>query len=715
MDKKKRKEMKMALTRRHFIKGSAAVAGGLMMGNLTGCSSDGSDSGTNIPGTLPDTSYEIKKLEGYIFIGGGIGSLTGIRELLEQGKKVTVIDKGPWRAGGASGYNWDVNTSGNWDADGTIPGSGPVRMAFGEPLIKIDPATLQSTAYHGNQVLAYEARIAEKYMHVRGYVDKGEEVFPRRLSTEEANLWNTENRPRDIYTPPYNNYLAPVPITFTSKEGNLKWDIFNMFPGNNNAFTTNTGVGNGMIDGGFPRHWQDAHTDSVTVIDRTMVTNIVVNNGRCVGVVGVYLPTGKYTVYTADAVILTAGGNTWWAGWESVSSHGANSPDNTSDVEMALFRRGCGIGDAEYAQYDYTTSVVKGFIGGYNLIIGGDCTHAETIVDKNGDNYWKDYGFWPAMQQSGQRIGGTQDLQVATAKFIHAEKTKPGGPTRLSPNGGVYLLTDPNDKRTLAIRNIYRRNFWLYEQAGFNPVTQGKIEAQIEMWEHAGTPIIDTDMMTEIKGLFNQRGSGAMGQMGGIVEGYNKLFSQHAARKAVAYVSSAGAVGTVDYSEAENELQRLEEIRTRSVTGGLRPHVVRQRIQHACGPVCGPLRYKDELVTAKAELARIRAEDLPKQTCADKSRMYNIEWKQAVENYNLLDMAELFVNASLAREESRYFYRPDFPNQDDTNFNCSLIGRLENNNLTFAKRHLPALNWLPSVMSGFMAPPDYVDPETGYF
>ena len=39
-----------------------------------------------------------------------------------------------------------------------------------------------------------------------------------------------------------------------------------------------------------------------------------------------------------------------------------------------------------------------------------------------------------------------------------------------------------------------------------------------------------------------------------------------------------------------------------------------------------------------------------------------MEWKEAIENYNLLTIAELSVLASLTREESRGSYlRPEFP------------------------------------------------------
>ena len=61
---------------------------------------------------------------------------------------------------------------------------------------------------------------------------------------------------------------------------------------------------------------------------------------------------------------------------------------------------------------------------------------------------------------------------------------------------------------------------------------------------------------------------------------------------------------------------------------------------------------------AKAELDRIMAEDIPRMACADDSLVQNADWKDAIEVVNLLDIARLTVEASLAREESRDAFDP---------------------------------------------------------
>jgi succinate dehydrogenase / fumarate reductase flavoprotein subunit len=75
---------------------------------------------------------------------------------------------------------------------------------------------------------------------------------------------------------------------------------------------------------------------------------------------------------------------------------------------------------------------------------------------------------------------------------------------------------------------------------------------------------------------------------------------------------------------------------------------------------------------------------------SNQSKTYNTEWKEAIENYNLLDLAELAVQATLMREESRGTYlRPDFPQKDDANWKCMLVGRLKDGKIFFEKKAMP--------------------------
>ena len=131
----------------------------------------------------------------------------------------------------------------------------------------------------------------------------------------------------------------------------------------------------------------------------------------------------------------------------------------------------------------------------------------------------------------------------------------------------------------------------------------------------------------------------------------------------------------------------MEDLRTRQIEGSLRPITVRRNIQHACAESGRPSRSVEVLETAKAELDRIMNEDIPKMACADDSLVSNADWKDAIEVVNLLDIARLSVEASLAREESRdALIRPEYPETDDANWKCALAyTRAEDGTLSYEK------------------------------
>jgi succinate dehydrogenase/fumarate reductase flavoprotein subunit len=88
----------------------------------------------------------------------------------------------------------------------------------------------------------------------------------------------------------------------------------------------------------------------------------------------------------------------------------------------------------------------------------------------------------------------------------------------------------------------------------------------------------------------------------------------------------------------------------------------------------GVIRYDEDLEAAKAELKRILDEDFPKMAVRSSEREYNLDWKEAIENLNILQSAQLMVEATLLREESRMQYiRPSFPDIDDDNWKKMLL------------------------------------------
>ncbi len=401
------------------------------------------------------------------------------------------------------------------------------------------------------------------------------------------------------------------------------------------------------------------------VYDQTMITDLLINNGRCLGAIGIHIPTGVLRVFRADATIMASGGCTWLYGWLTVSARTIGTPDNTADVDMAAYRHGAGIGDSEYAQYDVLGVYPDGLGFGFGANICADAQEADAMVDKNGDPVYE-----PGDPRVQDRVFFAQELARVAV-----------GEGRGTENGGVFVKIGDSQ-----LRYANARNYVILEQFGVNPVTD-TLEVMPEMYEHAGNPVIDSNMMTEIEGLFCARGAGINGSFGGGQVHLNRYFGALTGNCAAAYIDKAEPVADIDWTPVYEEYVRLNEIRTRKVEGGIRPHAVRHAIQNACGKSLGVYRATAACEEALAELQRIRAEDMPKMVVTDDSPVWNREWKEAVENYNLLDLAEMSVRATLLREETRGMYiRPEFPEQDDENWACTLVCYNRDGEMVFEKK-----------------------------
>jgi succinate dehydrogenase / fumarate reductase flavoprotein subunit len=408
----------------------------------------------------------------------------------------------------------------------------------------------------------------------------------------------------------------------------------------------------------------------MTVYDRTMITDIILSDGTCVGVMGIHLPTGNFRVFRAPATVLSTGGCTWIHGWFTVGACSHGSPDNTADVDVAAFRHGAGIGDSEYAQYDVESCDPPGLACSFGSVVCADAQEAHAIFDKD-----------------GKLVFASDDANVADRTyFCQVIGRVIGEEGRGTEHGGVLLTVGDSQ-----IRYSNERNVDLLKRFGVD-VRAETIEAVPEMYEHGGTPVVDENMMSEFPGLFCGRGAGTTGTQGGMMVHYNLIYGTYAGHCAAQYATKNPTVGDFDPMAVIAEYDRLCNIRTRKVDNAVAPYQIREAIQRATLKGLGVYRNADLMNEALAELERIRAEDMPKMAISDDSLIYNTQWKEAIETYNMLDIAEISIRASLAREETRGMYlRGDFPEKDDANFACMLVCYNRNGVLEIVKKELPSL------------------------
>lgn len=615
------------LSRRDFLKGSLAGAVGLAAAGLVGCGQPAENTTAAPQGTtaapvqkdpevitqtvtVDKPDYEVVNCD-FLVIGTGFGGMSAAYEAVAKGRKVTLVDKGPFRHAGAAGFNWDVIAT--WCPD---------------------------PAYYSSE-----------HFVIDGVVD-----------TQAYYNADTTNPNADLGTTLMNRGQVS---TVRNEDGSVKWYADYPFMRGMESY--------------FPRHDQDelAKSPWVTIDDRTMITDLLVTDGKCLGAIGIYLPTGQMKVYRANATIVATGGTCWIYGWSTITAKTFNSPDNTGDVDVAAYRHGAGIGDAEFAAYDICTIAPKGLAYGWGTIMNADANEWEMMMDKDGKPL-----FDPAVDDV-ERFG----YDRAYFNPLLAQRIASGLGTE---NGGILIDVSDAPLREAMIRNIP-----VFEKFGIDVMSE-TLEAGFEMYEHGGTPVVDSNLMSiDLEGVFFVRGAGTSGKGGGSCVSMLHRFGSYATRCALDYLKSNPEAPEVDWTCVEKEFERLHEIKNREVEGGLRPWEVRRHIQLACDGALGVYRETKAMEEALTELKRIRAEELPKMVTRDKSLIYNTDWKEAIENYNLMEIAEMSVQASLLREETRgAYFRPDFPEIDNENWNCTLVAREKDGQIVFEKRALPqAAEW----------------------
>lgn len=434
-----------------------------------------------------------------------------------------------------------------------------------------------------------------------------------------------------------------------------------------------------MVDHSFPRHDMDHvyNMKNVAVVDNTMLTDFIVSEGECLGAMGIHIPTGAFRVFRANATVLACGGCCWFAGWNTVAPQSAGVPDNTSDLEMAALRRGLGITGAECADYDLMSVYPTGISCGYAAGLGCDnYNDPSMMLDKNGVAFLNELA-------DRDTIITDRSLFCRTIGQVVADGNG-------SPNGGIYVDYTTEESRA-GLRYFYKRNIEMWKERFDLDPTQEWVECGHEMIEHSGSIVVDENLeCPEMPGLFGPRAGNVISISGNPGLEGNAMLGRLAGHNAALHALEDRERPALDWAAVDEEFSRLSAIRTASPVDGLRPVEVRRAIQRISGPATGVIRETAALEAARDELARIRREDIPRQIVADQSSVYNMEWKEAIENINLCAIAELTVNATLERTESRAAYkRPEYPERSEE-WNCALVGYAnEAGDLSFVKVEQP--------------------------
>ena len=399
---------------------------------------------------------------------------------------------------------------------------------------------------------------------------------------------------------------------------------------------------------------------ALTFHDEWFVTRLLVEDGRCHGVVAVELASGKVHAILARAVILCTGGG------GKVFPYTTNANIKTGDGMALAYRAGVPLKDMEFVQYHPTGLPFTGI-----LITEAARAEGGWLLNKDGYRYLQDYDLGtpePHPVKRSMELGPRDRLSQAFVK----EREK--GRTIETPHGHVVHLDIRHlgekvvDERIPFVRELCLK----YEK--IDPVRELIPVRPVVHYMMGG---IHTDLMggTSVAGLY------AAGEVACVsINGANRLgsnsltellvFGARAGRGAAQYAATVGA-GPEDRILAQaldEELRIRDRILDRVGGTGERIHDLRDEMQAVMEEQAGIYRDASGLRAGTDRIAGLK-DRIHGVVLDDRSLTFNTELVAYLELENLLDVAEAILHSGLYREESRGAHqRADFPERDDDRF-----------------------------------------------
>ncbi len=375
---------------------------------------------------------------------------------------------------------------------------------------------------------------------------------------------------------------------------------------------------------------------------KTMVTDLLTNGNRVVGAVGVHRMNGNRVVFKAPAVILATGSCTFGPGF-NVSAH------QSGDGYAMTCRAGGKLQNLEFLNPDIVSR-------DYN-IEGGHLTGllGTRFINEDGRDFMWDYDPKNGTNSSFNTIchavadewaAGRAPVYLDTTTILH----KYFFPTFFENMSPLNTWQALNFKRLREIRQ---------------PIT-GRPQSQILLYYGLqGCIRTNSDLMSEeLDGLFAASLSQSfdMCTFKGVSSARGMWSGEKAGTTSVRYVRGAPSA-ELDRSQVQDVLQQAVR-HTERPRGQTYWDLMRKFQDIMFKPEIGLRKTEQSLQEGLKKLLAFRKNELPSLYAADPHEVV-----KAQELENMVQVAELYLEASMLRTESRYSHRNmEHPLQDNENW-----------------------------------------------
>ena len=391
---------------------------------------------------------------------------------------------------------------------------------------------------------------------------------------------------------------------------------------------------------------------SIKIYSEWYMHSLVLDGGRCNGIVVSDIRTGAVEVMQAKAVIFATGG------YGRVFNITSNAFASTADGVMAAFRAGIPLEDAEFVQYHPSGLYRQGILfseaarseGGY--LLNGE---GERFMDK----------YAPSRMELAPR-----DI------VARAEQSEMDAGRGVDGKDIIHL-----DLRHLGEARIMERLPQI-RQLGidFIGVDCVKDPLPIQPTAHYSMGGIPTDKFgqvitdaegTHVKGFFAAGECACVSVHGANRLGTNSLleavvFGERAGKSAFEYAMKVDHAPVNESHEKTKVLEQFEGVFQQN--GDESYNDIRNQMKKVMTENCGVFREEKQLKTCIETIEKLQ-EKFKNGKITDKGKLFNTEIYEILELENMLAMAEIIAKGALDRKESRGGHsRTDYPKRDDENF-----------------------------------------------
>lgn len=383
---------------------------------------------------------------------------------------------------------------------------------------------------------------------------------------------------------------------------------------------------------------------NVRFYNEWFVTKLIVDNGKCLGVVVLDLASGEIIPIRSRAVIFATGG------YGRVYLRTTNAFINHGSGIGLAFQAGVPLKDLEFVQFHPTSLFGKNI-----LITEGARGEGGYLVNNQGKRFMEDYA--PTAMELAPRDIVARAIQTEVDAGRGFEKEYVHLDLR-------HIGAEKIKKRLPGIREICQ-NF-----ASLDPIDT-PIPIQPAQHYSMGGIDVDETCASAVEGFYAAGECACVSVHGANRLGGNSLldtvvFGKIAGREASKWVRRSDGIKKAEkilLDEVASQKNRIEAWRRRD--SGIKVHRLLDRLKNIMSDRVGIFRNRKDLAAALQEIGMVRDDYKGVYISGDCLR-YSQELVNIIEFSSMLDLAEVITLGGLNREETRgSHFRTDFPARND--------------------------------------------------